>query len=482
MGGILRWWEGCGDARVYVIGWCSLLLGSFFLSVSNVIALPALFVSHLGLDFALAGFKFLGEFGVEPGGWSTETAGLMGCTTGILLFSLGLARQLRGDQEALLETERQANVGLKLRMDQRTENLHAATSDARAAMAESERLKEQIMDLRAQAIEMRSEVLDIAENTIREVVTISDSGLMNNRILLELETPTDVDVFEDTGPSAPEWSEQAVDPSPDSTVDPAEESEPVPDSESELEPETSAGDYGEVENRPLNSTPPVVDGRGRTAETTLLEVTNQSLEALKKQAQLFEESMHIRASHFDEYIRHQDEVAAAAEAKEEAQAEAEDDFVLPPMETTDEGGGSDESDYGFSEHGVDSSTVGMLRKSRDVQEGGKLDRLLLEAVDKGASDLHLSGGQVPRCRIHGEIIRMDEFETFRESEVYYLVESLMSSACIEEFVTMNDCDFAYSLEGVARFRVNLCRLYAKSQSFIVTNSSIQAELIRDSTR
>jgi len=87
----------------------------------------------------------------------------------------------------------------------------------------------------------------------------------------------------------------------------------------------------------------------------------------------------------------------------------------------------------------------------------KLDRLLERAASEGASDLPLGANQQPRGRIDGESRRIDDLPALGEDEVFALLEPVMDERNKAEFRADNDTDFAYSVPGVARFRVNLFR-------------------------
>ena len=80
--------------------------------------------------------------------------------------------------------------------------------------------------------------------------------------------------------------------------------------------------------------------------------------------------------------------------------------------------------------------------------------LLREAADKGASDLHLSAGEPPLLRVHGDLVRIDHPAVTPE-QVTELVNSIMSDAQRATFEAEHEVDFACELEGKGRFRVNV---------------------------
>lgn len=86
-----------------------------------------------------------------------------------------------------------------------------------------------------------------------------------------------------------------------------------------------------------------------------------------------------------------------------------------------------------------------------------LDQILKRMVAEGASDLHLSAGQKPRWRVDGVVHEMADRQPLGETEVLELLEPLMTPRHREEFTNRQDTDFAYSLKGVCRFRINVFR-------------------------
>lgn len=85
----------------------------------------------------------------------------------------------------------------------------------------------------------------------------------------------------------------------------------------------------------------------------------------------------------------------------------------------------------------------------------KLHRLLLRMVSEGASDLHLSAKQRPYWRIDGQIRRLEDAAKFGPEEVFRLLEPAMSKVQRSSFRDDRDIDFGITVEGLARFRVNL---------------------------
>jgi twitching motility protein PilT len=82
-----------------------------------------------------------------------------------------------------------------------------------------------------------------------------------------------------------------------------------------------------------------------------------------------------------------------------------------------------------------------------------LDVLLRAMVAKGASDLHLRCGEPPILRLHGEMARLDE-PALEPLWLDAMLRSIMPERNRREYSDSNDTDYAYELEGVARFRAN----------------------------
>ena len=78
-----------------------------------------------------------------------------------------------------------------------------------------------------------------------------------------------------------------------------------------------------------------------------------------------------------------------------------------------------------------------------------------QAVDMGASDLHLSAGAPPMVRLHGALRTLDAaLPVSSHAQVLQVLQSLMPSESWSEFANTLEEDFAVSLEGIGRFRVN----------------------------
>ena len=85
-----------------------------------------------------------------------------------------------------------------------------------------------------------------------------------------------------------------------------------------------------------------------------------------------------------------------------------------------------------------------------------INLLLKTMVEKGASDLHLRVTEPPILRHHGEMVRQ-EGPPLSDEQLFSMIKSIMPERNRREFQELNDTDYAYELEGVARFRANAAR-------------------------
>ncbi len=88
----------------------------------------------------------------------------------------------------------------------------------------------------------------------------------------------------------------------------------------------------------------------------------------------------------------------------------------------------------------------------------KIDEFFQALVDNGGSDLHLSEGQPPKIRVHGDVTPIRE-EPLTHEEMIELMEPICPPKLWKEFCEIGDADFAYEMNEQSRFRCN----YMKQQ-------------------
>jgi twitching motility protein PilT len=80
--------------------------------------------------------------------------------------------------------------------------------------------------------------------------------------------------------------------------------------------------------------------------------------------------------------------------------------------------------------------------------------LLMEVVSRRASDLHLAAGAAPSVRVRGRLTPMEGYPRLTPQDTREIVYSILTNDQRQRLETDWQLDFAYSIPGVARFRVN----------------------------
>src|SRR5687768_8026940 len=84
----------------------------------------------------------------------------------------------------------------------------------------------------------------------------------------------------------------------------------------------------------------------------------------------------------------------------------------------------------------------------------QLTELLEQSVKQHASDLHLSSGMPPICRIDGDLTPMPNMPVLDADTTKTLIYSIMNNEQQKEIEELLELDFAVLIPGVANFRVN----------------------------
>ncbi|HEY6396463.1 MAG TPA: type IV pilus twitching motility protein PilT [Solirubrobacteraceae bacterium] len=80
--------------------------------------------------------------------------------------------------------------------------------------------------------------------------------------------------------------------------------------------------------------------------------------------------------------------------------------------------------------------------------------VLLEVIDRRASDLHITAGAPPMVRVRGRLVALEGFPELSPIETREIVYSILSNSQRQKFENNWQLDFAYQVPGTARFRVN----------------------------
>jgi twitching motility protein PilT len=84
----------------------------------------------------------------------------------------------------------------------------------------------------------------------------------------------------------------------------------------------------------------------------------------------------------------------------------------------------------------------------------RIDDLFRYLKSQGGSDLHLAAGLEPRIRKHGQLEPVPEWRPLTDGALRELLREIASPRQWEIYERTLDLDFAYGLEGLARFRAN----------------------------
>jgi twitching motility protein PilT len=85
----------------------------------------------------------------------------------------------------------------------------------------------------------------------------------------------------------------------------------------------------------------------------------------------------------------------------------------------------------------------------------ELTELLELVVEKQASDLHLIAGGPPFLRVHGNLLRLEDYPILTPESVWGMARSILSDRQRDRLEQTQELDLSYSMRGEARFRVNV---------------------------
>src|ERR1700685_1301471 len=80
--------------------------------------------------------------------------------------------------------------------------------------------------------------------------------------------------------------------------------------------------------------------------------------------------------------------------------------------------------------------------------------LLMEVVRRKSSDLHLPSGANPPVRVGGRLTPLEDYPKLSPTDTREIVYSILTGDQRQRLETNWQLDFAYSIPGHARFRVN----------------------------
>jgi twitching motility protein PilT len=80
--------------------------------------------------------------------------------------------------------------------------------------------------------------------------------------------------------------------------------------------------------------------------------------------------------------------------------------------------------------------------------------IILAALERRASDVHLTVGAPPTVRVRGRLQGLEDFPVLGVQDTREIVYSIMSDAQRQQFENLRQVDFSYSVPRTARLRVN----------------------------
>ena len=95
-------------------------------------------------------------------------------------------------------------------------------------------------------------------------------------------------------------------------------------------------------------------------------------------------------------------------------------------------------------------------------ERAALDTMLVALVAEKGSDLHLTVGAPPTVRVHGLLRPLPDYEPLSPAHTAMLLRAAVNDQQWARFERDHELDFAYSIDRLSRFRVNM---YCQRGSF-----------------
>jgi twitching motility protein PilT len=88
-------------------------------------------------------------------------------------------------------------------------------------------------------------------------------------------------------------------------------------------------------------------------------------------------------------------------------------------------------------------------------ERASLDTMLVAMIKAGGSDLHLTVGAPPTVRVSGHMRYLPDYPRLEPADTAMLVRATLTEEQWAFFEEGHELDFAYSVDGLSRFRVNI---------------------------
>ena len=99
--------------------------------------------------------------------------------------------------------------------------------------------------------------------------------------------------------------------------------------------------------------------------------------------------------------------------------------------------------------------TGAVPGASGLQPEVPIPELLDLVLERGASDLHLTSGSPPVIRLHGDLMRLDDYPVLSPQGLRAMIYAILPQRRREHLEQELELDMSYSLPGKARFRVNV---------------------------
>jgi twitching motility protein PilT len=84
-----------------------------------------------------------------------------------------------------------------------------------------------------------------------------------------------------------------------------------------------------------------------------------------------------------------------------------------------------------------------------------LNKILLEALDVSASDVHIKVGLPPVLRVNGALRYMRDIKPFDQNQVSKMALGILNEWQKDRFIKNKEVDMGYEIYGMGRFRINI---------------------------
>ncbi|HEY0036976.1 MAG TPA: ATPase, T2SS/T4P/T4SS family, partial [Longimicrobium sp.] len=86
-----------------------------------------------------------------------------------------------------------------------------------------------------------------------------------------------------------------------------------------------------------------------------------------------------------------------------------------------------------------------------------MEKIIAAAVERGASDIHVKGGDFVRARINGRLVPLTRQKLTPDHSRAFALKVLPNERARSQIDEMMDFDCSWGLSGTGRFRVNIMR-------------------------